>query len=169
MPVEKSAGAVVFYKSGQKIEYLLIRNSSGKTWGFPKGIVEKDDELKATAIREVKEEAGLTDLEFVDGFKQTVRYFLKAKYPYQLAMGFKPGQTILKFATYFLARAKDKEVKLSFEHDDFVWLEFVKARELAAAGSKKVLEEAEKFLREKSSVGAKDARRGQDSALQSPE
>jgi 8-oxo-dGTP pyrophosphatase MutT (NUDIX family) len=34
-------------------------------WGFPKGRIESNEELLAAAIREIREETGFTDIEFV--------------------------------------------------------------------------------------------------------
>ncbi len=152
MPVEKSAGAVVFYRNPDgKIEYLLIQNSKSKTWGFPKGVIDSGEKLEEAALREAKEEAGLENLILIDGFKETSHYFLKAKYDYQIKMGFKIGQTVLKFVTYFLAETKNKEVKLSFEHSDYAWLEIDEASEKLSGDRslKEILKKAQEFLSKK--------------------
>lgn len=155
MPVEKSAGAVVFCReSDGKIKYLLLARAGerGLGWGFSKGLIEKGEKLEAAALREVKEETGLADLEFVSGFKETIRYFMKAKYDYQVKeRGFKMGEKVLKFATYFLVEAKDKNVGISFEHEGYEWLEFGEAMERLKKykNSQEVLEKADKFLDDK--------------------
>ena len=47
---------------------LLLQYPQGH-WDFPKGHVEDNDaDRKATAGRELGEETGITDIEFVDGF-----------------------------------------------------------------------------------------------------
>ena len=61
---ETSAGGVVFRRGeGAETRFLLILDGHGN-WGFPKGHVEGDEVLLATARREVREETGLDDLVF---------------------------------------------------------------------------------------------------------
>ncbi len=147
MPVEKSAGAVVFRKiAGGKIEYLLLERPE-KTWCFPKGLVEEGEKLEEAARREVQEETGLKDFSFIVGFKETVRYFFKVKYDYQLERGLKLGEGVLKFVTHFLAKAKDNDVKISPEHTDFAWLNFETAqKKLKLKNDKEILKKANDFL-----------------------
>ncbi len=149
MPVEKSAGAVVFYRGkGGKIEYLLLEHRAGH-WGFPKGLIEKGEKLEEAALRECREETGLEELKLIPGFKETIRYFFKVKYDYQIKeRGYKMGQTMLKFVTYFLADAADKKVTLSFEHENFSWFDYNEAAEKLKKmqGIAGVLKNADEFL-----------------------
>ena len=136
MPVEKSAGAIVFRRENKKIYYFLIQYGLGH-WGFPRGLIEKKEKLEETAKREIKEETGIKDLKFLPGFKETIKYFFKFG-----------GKNVLKFATYFLAETKEKKVLLSFEHKDFEWLPYKEALEkLTFKNSKEVLKKAHQFLR----------------------
>ncbi|MBU1102739.1 NUDIX domain-containing protein [Patescibacteria group bacterium] len=148
MPIEKSAGAVVFLRGLKgKIEYLLTQHGPDGNWGFSKGLIEKGEKLENTALREVKEEAGLAGVKLIDGFKETIRIFFKVKFEYQLERGMKMGETVLKFITYFLAESKNKEVKLSLEHSDYAWLEFEAALEkLKFKTDKETLKKANEFL-----------------------
>ena len=75
MPTEKSCGAVVFkqQKDGS-VKYLLLHYEAGH-WDFPKGKQEKNEKEEQTAAREIKEETGIEDIEFVDGFREMVKYF----------------------------------------------------------------------------------------------
>ena len=141
MPVERSAGAVIFRKDKGKIFYLLLYYPSGsKTkkdyWDLPKGHIEKGEKLEETAQREVKEETGLKDIEFIEGFKETIKYF------------FKIGEkTILKFVTFYLVKTKEKEVKISDEHTGFQWLPYKKAIEqLTFKNAKEILTKANNYL-----------------------
>lgn len=150
MPLEKSAGAVVFYRRPYgKIEYLLLEHRAGH-WGFPKGLIEKGEKLEGTALRECKEEAGLKELHLIAGFKETIRYFFKVKYDYQVEeRGFKMGQNVMKFVTYFLVESKEKKVKLSFEHLNYTWLDFEAAMENFKKhnqSNQEVLKKANEFL-----------------------
>jgi 8-oxo-dGTP pyrophosphatase MutT (NUDIX family) len=58
---EVSAGGIVFRRSPEGVRFLLIRDSY-KNWGFPKGHLEDDESPDAAAVREVREETGLTGL-----------------------------------------------------------------------------------------------------------
>ena len=53
-PIPQAAALPI--KDGQ---VCLIRSSSGKQWGIPKGHIEPNETAEATAIREAWEEAGL--------------------------------------------------------------------------------------------------------------
>ena len=137
MPIEKSAGAIVFRREKKEIKYLLIKYGWGH-WEFPRGGIEKGESLKGTARREIKEETGIEDVKFIEGFKEWIKFFFKLK-----------GKNIMKIATFLLAETKTKEVELSHEHDDYLWLDYRNALEkLTFDNSKKVLEKAHKFISE---------------------
>lgn len=134
MPVEKSAGAVVFRRENSKIKYLLIQYAWGH-WEFPRGLIEKGETLEETARREIEEEVGIKDIKFISGFKEWIKFFFKLK-----------GKTIMKIATFLLAETKAKKVKLSFEHKDYAWLEYDEALEkLTFENSKEILKKANSF------------------------
>lgn len=60
MAIETTAGAVVYRKNAQGIEYLLLQSTNeGNFWGFPKGHVEGNETLLETAQREIREETSL--------------------------------------------------------------------------------------------------------------
>lgn len=88
MQTETSAGGIIVYK-GPKTWYVLLMKDMKGNWTFPKGRIEKDEELVVTAKREVGEEVGITDLMFLgelspniywyyrgDRIKKTVHYFV---------------------------------------------------------------------------------------------
>lgn len=60
---EISAGGIVFkYADGQRL-WLITQHSQHKGWGFPKGIIgdeDKDEKMDTAALREVREEGGVT-------------------------------------------------------------------------------------------------------------
>lgn len=55
-----SSGGVIFRKEGSDAEIALVAVKEGKVWSLPKGIVEKGEEPPETAVREVREETGLS-------------------------------------------------------------------------------------------------------------
>lgn len=135
MPVEKSAGAVIFRKDNGKIYYLVLHYEMGH-WGFPKGHIGKGEELEDTARREIREETGIKDLEFTSGFKEWIKYFFKLK-----------KKNIFKIVTYFLAETKTKRIKLSFEHIGYKWLPYEETlKQLTFDNTKAILKKANRFL-----------------------
>lgn len=142
MPVEKSAGAVIFKREKNRIFYLILHYPSVSHrakkdyWDFPKGHIEKGEKPKDTAKREVEEETGLKDIKFVNGFEETMKYFFNWQ-----------GKRVLKFVTFFLAKANEKNVKISFEHIGFEWLPFEEAlKRLTFNNARELLKKANSFL-----------------------
>jgi 8-oxo-dGTP pyrophosphatase MutT (NUDIX family) len=133
--MEVSAGAVVFYDGGGEVEYLLLLYPGGH-WDFPKGNIEAGETPERTALREIKEETGL-DVELVPGFREEIEYFY-----------YRERRRIKKRVIYFLARARSKDVKLSWEHKGYVWLPFGQAlARITFENSRGVLAKAHRFLR----------------------
>ncbi|MGE5264164.1 MAG: bis(5'-nucleosyl)-tetraphosphatase [Acidobacteriota bacterium] len=106
--IEKSAGAIVFYP-GERIEYLLLLSTY---WGFPKGRIEKKEDERTAALREVREETGL-EVAIVEGWREADDYWYQLK-----------GQRVHKQAVFFIAQAPSRESKISWEHEDMAWLTF---------------------------------------------
>lgn len=131
---EKSCGAVVFKRDGE-VEYLLLHYEAGH-WDYVKGQVEQDESEKDTVTRELKEETGITDARFIDGFREEISYFYRRR-----------GRTVHKEVIFFLIGTKDSNVKLSYEHVGYEWLNYEKAMaKLTFANAKKVLAKAHDFL-----------------------
>lgn len=148
MPVERSAGIIVFQNTPEGRRYLVLRSSReestvaagvnvGEFWDFPKGRLEKGETGLDAAKREAGEEAGVGNVQIVDGFKETVRYFTRRE-----------GKPIPKFVAMFLGEAATDWVTLSWEHDRFLWLPYEDARlQITLKPMKDALEKAEEFLR----------------------
>jgi len=142
MPVERSAGAIIFRKEEGKTYYLLLNYPSGtkakkEYWDFPKGHIEKGENETDAAKREAAEETGLADLKFVEGFKEMNKYFFKLE-----------GETVFKTVAYYLTETKKKEIKLSLEHIGFEWLQFPETLDqLSFKNTKDILTKANEFLK----------------------
>jgi len=109
---ETSAGIVLFRKEDSKILFLLLHYPSGH-WDFIKGKMEKGESTHKTAIRETKEETGITDITFLENFEEWIKY----DFQYQ-------GELVRKKVVFFLAETKTKEVMISHEHRDYTWMDY---------------------------------------------
>jgi len=109
---ETSAGIVLFRKEDSKILFLLLHYPSGH-WDFVKGKMENGESTHETAIREAKEETGITDITFLENFEEWIKY----DFQYQ-------GELVHKKVVFFLAETKTKEVMISHEHLDYTWMDY---------------------------------------------
>ena len=114
---ETSAGIVLFRKDNSKILFLLLHYPSGH-WDFVKGKMEKGESFHQTAIRETREETGITDIVFLDDFEEWIEY----NFQYQ-------GELVHKKVVFYLAETKSKEVSISHEHLDYTWMDYQTAME----------------------------------------
>jgi 8-oxo-dGTP pyrophosphatase MutT (NUDIX family) len=57
---QTSAGGVVFRRVGANIEVVIIAVGPNNRWQLPKGLVDKTEKPEVTAVREAREEGGVT-------------------------------------------------------------------------------------------------------------
>ena len=134
MEFEKSCGAIVFTEVNGERKYVVIR-SVGGDYGFPKGHMEAGETEKVTALREVREEVGVS-ITLLDGFRQEEWYDLPNK----------PG--VRKLVVYFLGKYEGQELKrLEAEISQVQLLPYEEAVERLTFGQmKEVLRKAEEYL-----------------------
>ncbi|TRO51642.1 NUDIX domain-containing protein [Candidatus Bathyarchaeota archaeon] len=131
---EKSCGAVVYLKSSE-VKYLLLRYGAGH-WDFVKGNVEPKESEKDTVIRELKEETGIDDARFINDFREKIEYFYRRQ-----------GTTVHKEVIFFLIETHTEQVRLSFEHVGYTWLDYPNAlKKLTFKNAKDVLQKAHELL-----------------------
>ena len=65
-----SAGGVVLNQKGQ----VLLVSSRGDSWSLPKGHLEPGEDARTAAAREIQEESGISQLEFIKELGQYQRY-----------------------------------------------------------------------------------------------
>jgi len=98
---------------------LLLQYPQGH-WDLPKGHVEEDDgNYQITAARELGEETGITEIEFIHGFEEKTSYSFKHK-----------GRKTNKQVFWYLATTEKISIALSNEHRDYMWLDWDLAIEM---------------------------------------
>lgn len=112
---------VVVRETPEGWRFLLLR--AFNHWDFPKGMVEPAEEPLAAAIREVREETLIEDLEFAWGDAHTQTG------PYSRG----------KVARYYLAKTRTADVTLTViaelgraEHNEFRWVDHATALKLVS-------------------------------------
>jgi bis(5'-nucleosidyl)-tetraphosphatase len=132
---ETSAGIVLFRKENNENLFLLLHYPSGH-WDFVKGKMEKNESYNETAIRETREETGILDINFVEGFEEWIEY----NFQFQ-------KELVNKKVVFFLAETKTKDIEISHEHQNFIWLNYIDAMEKTTFdNAKTVLSKAQKKL-----------------------
>jgi 8-oxo-dGTP pyrophosphatase MutT (NUDIX family) len=128
---EVSAGIVVYRRTNEGPKFLLLYHG-GRYWNFPKGHLEllKSGSDNAppvietsfrAAVRETCEETGLkeSDLKFKRGFKAHERYLFN-----------KDKTRVSKTVIFYLAETKERNIKISEEHEGFGWFKYKDALRL---------------------------------------
>ena len=132
---EKSSGTVIFRDTPEGIVFLLLHYPSGH-WDFVKGKMETGENPLDTVVRETKEETGISDLNFVEGFEENIEYDFQFE-----------GELIHKKVVFYLAKTNTEKITISHEHLDFVWLDYKSAFEKTTyQNAKSVLSKANQLL-----------------------
>ena len=154
MPREKSVGAIIFRIENGVPHYLLLHyapSEKGKRghWDFSKGHGEENEAEEQTLRREVLEETGINELNIILGFKQIIKYFFRRSYGLE-GEARKKAPWVFKLVVFYLAETKNKEVKISDEHVDFVWLAYEEAsKKLTFKNAREILKKANDFINKK--------------------
>jgi 8-oxo-dGTP pyrophosphatase MutT (NUDIX family) len=121
MSTRLSAGVVVLRNTKESWLFLMLR--AYRNWDFPKGLVEAGEEPLQAAIREVKEETLIEELQFTWGhdYRETAPYSHK------------------KVARYYIAQTPTQAVTLPVrpelgrpEHNEARWVTFEQAVQLCS-------------------------------------
>ncbi|MBM4221798.1 MAG: NUDIX domain-containing protein [Gammaproteobacteria bacterium] len=134
-PGPVSCGAIVLRETPQGLRVLMLRVF--RHWDFPKGLMEAGEVHLQTARREVREESGITDLEFPWG-----EIWVDTG-PYNRG----------KIARYYLARTTQSAVELlpspdtgRPEHSEYRWVSLTEAHRLGSPRVRLALGWAEHVL-----------------------
>ncbi len=130
---ESSCGAIVYRIINGEVRFLLIKNKRSLNWGFPKGHMERGENEKETAYREVLEEAGIR-IRFMPDFRFKSEYSIQGR--------------IEKKVIIFLATTDDTTTTIQREEiEEYLWLKFDKAmNSLKFPNDKVLLRKANEYL-----------------------
>lgn len=131
---ERSCGAAIYREREGVIEYLVLLQCGSKSWSFPKGHMEAGESRRQTALREVKEETGMSVKLFRQPCK-TVTYTLR--------------NDRIKYVHLFLAKTRGPVRIKRDEIRAYRWVDKEEAiRLLPKVGFRKVLDTFEEYIRE---------------------
>lgn len=133
MKTEFSAGGVVYRKLNDKVEFLVVQHSGHHRWVLPKGWIDPGETKEQTAIREVKEEAGVEG-EIDEYLGQTSIFYTNRQ-----------KEKVHKTSHFFLMKYKsgDPQKDHDWEIENTVWLDPDEAVEkLDYSGEKEILQKA---------------------------
>ena len=135
MKIEESAGGIVFDKRDGQIFIIVTQHSQHHGWVFPKGLIDKGEDKKSTALREVEEEAGVE--------AKIIQELSPTEYFYQFQ-----GTKIKKKVIYFLMEYISGDIgDHDWEMEDAQWIEIDKvAEKLSFKSDKEVFQEAKKLI-----------------------
>jgi bis(5'-nucleosidyl)-tetraphosphatase len=135
---DRSCGVIPMRNVGDGYEFLLLQHKKKGHWAFPKGHPEENESDLEAALRELKEEAGITKIELFPDTTFTEEYNLTLF----------DGRDVEKTVVYFIGVTNQEKVIIQAEEvADFVWLPFEEAYEkITYPASKEMLNHANDFL-----------------------
>jgi bis(5'-nucleosidyl)-tetraphosphatase len=136
MRYERSSGAIIaLINKDSEAEFLLLRYTAGH-WDFPKGNIETGEDEVEAARREIFEETGIQDVNFVKGFRKKIKY--------QYMRG---ERLIQKEVVFYMITTNTRKIILSNEHIGYEWNKYDNAiKRLTYRNAKNLLMEAKRFL-----------------------
>jgi 8-oxo-dGTP pyrophosphatase MutT (NUDIX family) len=114
---ELAAGAVLMHETQGDV--LLLHQRDEDRWCFPKGHVDSGESLSAAAVREIREETGLSSVTLDEELGEVSYRFYQPK----------KARNVHKTTVYFLAHTSERSVRPEPIFDRHEWVSVATARE----------------------------------------
>lgn len=124
---EKSSGWIVYRKTGNNIEILLLKwlnSKNQEVYVIPKWHIEEWEVAKDTAIREISEEAGLAENDL-----EVIKFITKLNYTFT-AWYMDNNPVIDKDVYLFLVKYTWNSAPIVQKEERFVWYNWFKLEEM---------------------------------------
>ena len=134
---ERSAGVIIYRTDDDAGRLYLIMQYAEGHWDFAKGKKEIGEDDMQTALREVREETGISDVVICKGFSREIRY----EFEYE-------GMRIHKTVIFFAGSTNTSDISLSDEHQKYAWLAYEDAMSaITYPAARNVLADAERNIK----------------------
>jgi 8-oxo-dGTP pyrophosphatase MutT (NUDIX family) len=132
----RSAGGVVYLVEDREVKILLIKDKY-YFWTLPKGQIEKGENSLKAAIREIKEETSIDDLNYIEKVKDISYYYEKG------------NKKIQKSVTFYLFKSERKDIdKSKIEEKEANYFSLVRAFKIVGYDNiKRVIQESFKIIK----------------------
>lgn len=128
---QKSCGAVIYRKKGNKIEYLCLLQKRSGLYSVPKGHIEKFETERQSAMREIYEETGL---------------LVKLQPNYRMEVQYDVPNNKQKELVLFLAEQNGDVLIDGNEIEKYKWAEYEAAKQLLPKWYESVIDRAEVYI-----------------------
>ncbi len=140
---QTSSGGVIYRRTKDSVDVALVSVRGGRFWCLPKGIVDRGETPELTAVREVKEESGLSG-RIVDKLGDIAYWY------YIRGENSKCRKTVHFYLMEYVGGSTSQH---DFEVDEAVWYPIDEAlQKVSFRGDKSILEKAVSKLRERNVI-----------------
>jgi 8-oxo-dGTP pyrophosphatase MutT (NUDIX family)/phosphohistidine phosphatase SixA len=137
MPVVVAAGAILWRKEKDELKVLMIHRTRYNDWSWPKGKLDKGEQVAEAAVRELKEETGLkvslgvklfiSEYKLDNGRRKVVHYWAAEVSDAALKkQNFVPDEEVGSFEWLSVSEAKKR---MTYKHDNDPLKELVRLDE----------------------------------------
>lgn len=144
---DKAIGVIVYFEFPRSTKYLIVKHKKGH-WSFAKGHKEKDESSIQTARRELFEEAGIKEVEFL-----AKKILAREKYFFND----RNKSKVRKVVSYFIAKSGTSKIRIdNKEIINYKWCTLNAAdRILTYKQSRKIIKKVDKLIKNKKSKNLK--------------